>query len=987
MPEIPKQTLKTGDRVHGFTVRKVSRLDEMYLIAYQLEHDRTGAKLLHFHCADDESLFSINFPTPPEDDTGLPHIMEHAVLSGSKRFPVRDPFFEMYKMSMATFINAMTGADCTYYPVCSNVKRDLFNLADVYFDAVFHPLLDPETFKREGHHLIPADLEDPTGQLAVNGIVYNEMKAAFSKPEARLGRLAFRNLFPDTCYGNESGGDPEAIPDLTYEQFMAFHRHWYHPSNAHFVFYGNIPTLDFLYFLEDRLAPFARQDVAPVFGSQPPWQSPRVLIETYDIGDENPGEKTYLQLNWLIPMDLDAEQMILMEILGLVLVGDDAAPLKKAIIDSGLGQDLLPSGTMQVGRDGMFCIGIRGSEANRAAAFRDLVLGELKRLAAAGIEPALVASAFRRYSYSLREIKHSQPLHVADQALTSWIQGGDPLLFLRLQELLETCRKRCEADPDILAGLIRARLVDNPHRLDVSMVPDAAWRKRTEAAFAERMQEKRATLTDAQMLNLAAEAARLEEVAGTANSPEALATLPQLQRGDLPARPTRIPTTVEKLPTGNDFLRNDVFANGVNYLEVYIDLDGLPEDLWLHVPRYIDTLKKLGAGECSYVEMARRTTAATGAFDCMTSYAGHAADPMCTRKGVVIALKALDGQMRDALAVLHDRLMAPNPNDPGRFRDVVKQALSRMQTSLINGGPSTVATQLSGAVTEVGFLHEKASGLSQYAEIRRLAGSFDASFAALADRVGQIARFILNRNRFTFSFTGSDEAAGICRRTLAGWLADMPASPVAPQGVGFAPAERMARIGLAGPMQVAHCVQLLPALHISHPDAPLLSLAMAMLRIDYMVSELRFKGNAYGASCSYDGRTITLSTYADPHVKRTLEVFAAITDYVRSAPWTDVELTRGIISTAKNYVRPIRPEDATASALTSHITGETGEIREARYRTVLAATPEKLKEVVLRVLESGFARAPVGVLSNRQKLQEANGELGDAPLLISDLLE
>ncbi|MDT8391455.1 MAG: insulinase family protein [Lentisphaeria bacterium] len=987
MPHILPPVLEVGQTCHGFIVEDITVLDTMFMTAYRLAHKRTGAKALHFHCQDDECLFSINFPTPPEDDTGLPHIMEHSVLSGSERFPVRDPFFEMYKMSMATFINAMTGADMTYYPVCSNVKKDLFNLATVYFDAVFHPLLTPETFKREGHHAVPADSENPTGALSINGIVYNEMKAAFSKPEARLGRIAFRQLFPGTCYGNESGGDPVAIPDLTYEGFLAFHDQWYHPSNAHFVFYGEVPPADYLAFLEPRLARFDKRSVTVNFGEIQRWTAPVQLVDSYDIGDEDPAERTFHQINWQVPLDMNPREMVLMEILGIVLVGDDAAPLKKAIIDAGLGSDLLPSGMMQVGRDGMFCVGIRGSEKDRGDAFRELVLAELDKIVKDGVDPELVETAFQRFSYSIREIQHSQPLHVADNALSAWIQGADPLLFLSLQNVLDECREACRKDPAVLLNILEEKLLANPHRLDVCMAPDAEWKAKTDAEFAERMADWRAQLSDDDMCKLARQAEELQQEAGTANSPEALATLPQLKREDLPAEPRFIPTVEKTLSTGNLFMRNDVFSNGVNYLEVYIDLDGLPADLWISVPRYVETLKRLGAAGDDFATMARRTSAATGGFNVHTSYAGHTVRDGVTRKGIVITLKALDEQMPRALDILRDRLFEPDPTDKPRFKDVLNQGLSRMRTGLVNGGPATPLTQIRAGRTEVGFLQEQTTGLSQYREIKRLVDAFDSGFDTVVDQVTRIAQFVRSRRRFTVSFTGSDHAAALCEDTMTRWFDEMPDTPLALVSTGFVPVPGIQRLGFIGPMQVAHCAQILPARHSSDPESSLLSLAMAMLRVDYMVSECRFKGNAYGANCSYDGRSINLSTYADPHVKRTLDVFQGLVDYVRLVPWTDVEVTRGMISTAKSVIRPIRPEDATASALTAWITGETHAVRRERYRVLREATPGHLKAVLLDVLESGFQNAPVAVLSNRDKLEKANAELGENALVLTDLVD
>ena len=987
MPAIPKPSLVVGQTLHGFRVENISVLDDLFLVAYRLVHEKTGARLLHFHAEDEENLFSINFPTPPGDDTGLPHIMEHAVLSGSERFPVRDPFFEMLKMSMATFINAMTGPDCTYYPVCSNVRKDLFNLATVYFDAVFHPLLTEKSFKREGHHRGPADPAAPTGELGVNGIVYNEMKAAFSKPEARLGRISFRQLFTGTCYGYESGGDPVAIPDLTYDDFLAFHKQWYHPSNAHFVCYGSVETEAFLAFLEPRLESFASQPIVPEFGTLARWEAPRQVEERYDIGDESPEARTYHQLNWQVPLGLDPEAMVLMEVLGTALLGDDAAPLKKAIIDSGLGTDLLSSGLGMVGRDAMFCVGLRGSEADRAEPFRTLVLDVMARIAREGLAPDRIEAAFLQHSYALREIGSNQPLQIAFRALEPWIQGGDPLLQLRLQGTFDACREACRRDPMVLSRLIDEKLIKNPHRLDVCLVPDAAWGKETEAAFKQRMAVERAALDDAAMQTLAADALAVQKEAGTANTPEALATLPQLAHSDLPERPSFIPTQTERLSTGNAFLRNDVFSNGVNYLELYIDLDGLPETLWGSVPRYVEALTRLGAAGQDFVRMAERTVASTGHFDASVRYMGHAVEVDRVRKGIVISLKALDEQMAGALDVLADRLLRPDPNDPDRFKDVLNQRLSRMQTGLVNGGPSTALMPIRAGLTETGYLQELTSGVSQLHAVQQQLEGWPTSFSPLVDTIKQIHAVVMNRRRFTVSFTGSDGAAEQCRRAIESWLSAMPDAGVAVAPTGFTPATCIERLGLAGPMQVAHCTQILPALHRSHPESSLLVLAMAMLRVDYMVSELRFKGNAYGASCSYDGRSINLSTYADPHIKQTLDVFHGMRDYVRDVPWGEVEVTRGILSAAKQVIRPIRPLEATRNALLLHLRGETERVQSEHYDVLRGATPEALKRVLLQVLDAGFPRAPVSVLSNREKLETANTALGDDALQIAELLD
>ena len=346
MPLLIERTLEVGQKLEGFEVKAITDLKQQHMVAYQLEHLKTGAKLLHLYSEDSENLFSISFPTPPPNSTGVTHILEHSVLAGSEKYPVREPFFEMLKMSPATFINAMTGPDCTYYPVSSKVKQDLFNLAEVYFDAVFHPLLTKNTFKREGHHLAPSDPKNPTGELKFTGVVYNEMNGAFSDPEQRLDSIANQNLFPDNIYGLESGGNPKNIPELTYEDFRDFHTNYYHPSNAYFVLYGNISTPEYLNFLSQKLEAFDRQEPNININPQSRWSEPKFKEDSYPISaaDETT-EKTYIMIKWLVGNSTDSEEWVALDILSRILLGNEAAPLKKAIVESQMGQDILRSGS------------------------------------------------------------------------------------------------------------------------------------------------------------------------------------------------------------------------------------------------------------------------------------------------------------------------------------------------------------------------------------------------------------------------------------------------------------------------------------------------------------------------------------------------------------------------------------------------------------------------------------------------------------------
>ena len=989
MTAMPETILREGDQHDGFRIQRVTPIPAQRMVAYQIEHPRSGARILHLHAEDDENLFSINFPTPPPDDTGLPHILEHAVLGGSRKYPVREPFFEMVKMSMATFINAMTGSDTTYYPVASTVKKDLFNLAEVYFDAAFYPLLTESIFRREGHHLAPVDPAEPTGALTIDGIVYSEMKGAFSNPESRLYRLATSQLCPETIYAWESGGDPDHIPDLTYAAFRQFYETYYHPSQALFFLYGDIDTLDYLAFLRDRLDAFEARPRSPAIARQPRWNAPREQQDSYPVGQDEALEgKTYMTIDWLVGDALDPVDVTRLHVLGLFLLGHEAAPLKKALIDSKLGHDLVCSGDDTTGLEAVFCLGLKGGEPDRVGPFVELVLATLEAVAGQPMERESVETAFRQAAFQYQEILSSHPLFLMDRVMEAWRHDGDPLAFLYMTEQLAACRMAYDRDPGLFNRFIRERLLDNPHRLTTVLAPDREWTARTEAAFAERMARARDGLSEAQRRNVAEEAARLEQESGVPNTPEALATLPQLSVQDLPAKPKHIATIAETLTNGASLLRNDVFANGVNYLILNLDLRGLPPELWPYLSSYADAVSKLGAAGMDYQQMARRLAATTGGLSCQTALRTHVEGQDHPSWGVRLSIKALDDQMEPALDAVRDLLFGVDPRDRARLRDVVVQSLAHCRTAMVYHGSQTAALHAARGFTRESDLLETISGLPHLRLATALEAQFEDDAESLMARIEAVRDFLLAGPRLTASFTGSDYAADRVRQALGAWLSDMRDDPVEAGIVGFQPFDAPRCEGLAGPIDVAHCAQALRAPHISSGLEPVLTLGAHMVSLDYMLSEIRFKGHAYGAWLQYDpfAGMMKLGSFRDPNALRSLRVFDGVLDHVRSLAWTQTDVDRAIISTAKNDEKPIRPGAATAQALDRHLIGMTAPWREQRAEQLRAATPATVKEPLLAVLETEMAKASVCVVSNRRTLEAIDQAMPECAFTIEEVM-
>jgi len=888
---------------------------------------------------------------------------------------------------MATFINAMTAQAFTVYPVASNVKQDFFNLGEVYLDAVFHPELKEDTFRREGHHLTLADNADLTSPLKVSGIVYNEMKGAYSSPESLMYELVGNHLYPDTPLGRNSGGNPERIPELTYQQFRQFHADRYHPSNALIFIYGDIPTAEHFRFLTPVLNEFNRRPVSLTTPRQPRWPVPRRLEKEYPIdATEDTVKRSFFTLNWLVGNALDPSLLNDWEVLTRLLIGNDAAPLKKALVDSQLGTDVFFAGTWAAAYEQEFHIGLKGSEPDRADAFERLVLDTLSHIAAEPFPRARVEAAFQQLAYDTLEVKTLFPLLLLNVVNAAWPFGADPLPFLRFKEDLAACRQRWETDPGRFNRLIRTGLLDNSHRLCVVLRPDRELQMRADAAFTKKMAEQRSKLGAQQIAAIAQTASALQAAQGVPNSPAALAKLPQLKASDLPAKPQHIPTNVGQV-AGITVLRNDVFANGINYLELCVDLAGLPVELYNWLTRYTDAFNKMGAAGQNFATIADRRTACTGGLWSNTTIWKHATDSSRTVRQMRFGLKTLDDEAEKAFGLLGDLIFAVDPRDRDRLSDVMTQTRAAYRTTLVNDGLGTARRQAAHGLSREAAIEHLFFSPAALRVVEELTGNFDKHADEIMQNVERIRDFLL-RARWTVSFTGSDSVFRTLTRTLEQWATRLSNKTIEDVLPAFQPFATPPREGLAGPMLVANCAKVMSAPHLAHPDVPLFELGVYLANFDYLLPEIRFKGNAYGGGARYSDAlgVLMLYSFRDPHIVETLATFDGLRAYIAAQHWSQTDIDRAIIGSAKEEQKPIRPGAATGSALTQHLRGDTNEQREQRYAAMLRATPIGVKETLLRVLDANEARSAICVVSSREKLDEANQKLGGNSLSVSNIL-
>ena len=989
----PPVDLCVGQQLHGFHVEKITPIDELRAVAIELFHPHSGAQLLHLWTDDSRNLFSISPITPTTDDTGLPHILEHCVIKGSRKYPVKGALSEGMKMSLATYdsTNAMNCFDHAFYYTSNNVKKDLFNIADIHFDSVFHPLLTEETFKREAHHLEPIDPNQPTGDLRINGIVYNEVKIGLTLPEYCLWTTVKDYLLPDTHYANNGAGNPLVIPDLTYEQLKSYHETYYHPHNSYFFFYGDIPTQEYLSFLSDKINAIPKtitnsrqHPLRAEITQQPKWESPRSVTDTYPIGtDESLNEKTYLMLSWLLGDATDPEDATMCSLLCRILLDNESSPLRKAIINSKLGTDIrynIFDG--KVGPNRTFSIGLVGSEADRVDAFTELIIRTLTQIADAEIDKEIVEAAFQQISYNYQEVTSNFPFQMAMRAFNTWIYDKDPTLFLKMGTHSSAVHQRWEQNPHIFNDLIQERLLDNPHRLTTILKPDPDMKARIDATENKRLKAIRSQLTEEQLRQIAVDAAELEHLSGQPNSPADLAKLPQLHISDLPNKPLHIPTTIEEI-NGCSLIRNNVFSNGVNYLALNFDLQGLPQHLWQYLSSYTDAISKLGTGKMNYEQIAQRRAAATGGIGCSPTFTTHALDPSHTVFGVRFELKALDGKIADALNVIHNLIFNVNPRDKERFRDVLSQAVASKQNYY---WPHAANHRAANRLSLRGFFKDTVYGLPRLRTNEMMLNSFDDSYEELVCNIEKIRNFLLSQRRVTASFTGTDTAFAMFRGQFANWIDEMRLEQIIPTPINFQPFQTPPRDGLAAPIPIAHCTKMIPAPHFSHPDSALLTIGAHIITNDYMKPEIRLKGNAYGLAFSYNPfeSLIYQGSERDPHISRTLDVFDRTIDYVKQTEWTQTDIDRAIIANSSGYLRNIRPNQASSRALSHYLEGQTNDIIEERYAQLRSATPNEVQRALLEVLEENHKKAPVCVIASREKLEAENQKM-DQPLEIEDI--
>jgi hypothetical protein len=956
---------------YGFHLIEEREIKEIHSRAMLYEHKATKAGMLSIVNDDPNKVFGISFRTPPKDSTGVAHILEHSVLCGSRRYPVKEPFVELLKGSLQTFLNAFTYPDRTCYPVASLNEQDFHNLVNVYLDAVFHPRITPEIFHQEGwHYEFPA--EDPG--LAIQGVVYNEMKGVYSSPHGLLAETCQHSLFPDTLYGLDSGGDPEVIPSLKYEDFKAFHQAYYHPTNSWIFFYGNDDQEARFRLLAAYLDEYEFCPVESGIPLQPHIPEDRKIVRPYPAGQEQGPAASMACLNWLLPESADLESNLCWSIADNLLIGMPGSPLRRALIESGLGEDIVGGGLDKDLRQMTYSVGLSGVRPGNESAVQELIQKTLARVVDRGFDPDLVEAGINRLEFGLRENNTGslpRGLVVMIRSLKSWIYDRSPFLFLEFEEALESIKSRAAKGEKIFESLTAEHLVKNKHKTFVVLEPDPDLeRKKAEEEKAGLAAARRA-MTQEDVLVFQDALGRLRAFQETPDSPEDLATIPMLSRADVDPAVKKVPHEISTMHKVMLHM-HDLETNGIAYLTLGLDLRTVPRDLLPLLPVFGQALLEMGNKDEDYVRFSTRIRQKTGGLSAGPMALSVLGQDKC-RAFFSIQAKATRDKARDMLVIIHDLLTGTDFNDPARFKQIVLEARAGLEQSLIPAGHSVVLNRLGSWFGEANWLSDQFHGVEQLNFLRRLSSRLENDWEGVLADLCTLRQVLVGRAGMFVSATMSQEVWSDVEGPLGEFLQSLPERS--------AEAEEWNRPlvpvseALIVPAQVNYVGRVVPLRSTGYGDHGAAHVAVKLLKTSWLWEQVRVRGGAYGAFCLFDriNELLTFGSYRDPNIFRTAETFARSADFLAQSEIGQEELDKAVIGTIGDMDSPKFPDAEGLAATLRSLMGLSDEKRQQIRDEVLSASREDLVSFG-RALEDAARESVVSVLGSAGAVDRAEAE-------------
>lgn len=948
-----------------------------------LKHKKSGARVLLMENDDENKVFAIGFRTPPSDSTGVPHIMEHSVLCGSRDFPVKDPFVELVKGSLNTFLNAMTYPDKTVYPVASCNDKDFQNLMHVYMDAVFYPNIyqSDKTFRQEGwsYHL-----DDPDGELTLSGVVYNEMKGAFSSPEGVLDRMILNSLFPDTSYANESGGDPEVIPELTYEQFLDFHRKYYHPSNSYIYLYGDMDMEEKLRWLDENyLSDFEQIEVDSEIRFQQPFPEMKEIVQKYSIAsDENEADNTYLSYNKVIGTSLDEKLYLAFQILDYALLSAPGAPLKKALLDAGIGKDIMGSYDNGVYQP-IFSVIAKNANMDQKEEFIRVVEDTLKELAGKGIDRKSLRAGINYYEFRFREAdfgNYPRGLMYGLQLFDSWLYDDEkPFIHMEAIPTFEFLKE--QVDTGYFEDLIRRYLLDNPHGAVVMICPERGRTARMDKELAQKLRAYKDSLSPEEIGKLVRETKELEAYQEEESSPEDLAKIPVLKREDI-SREIAPVYNEEKDLDGVRMVHHDVETNGIGYVTLMFDLSGIREEKLPYAGLLQSVLGIIDTTNYGYGELFNEINVHTGGIG--TSLELYTDVTKVKEKDFratfEIRGKALYPKMDVLLSMMREILIESRLDDEKRLKEILAMLKSRLQMSFLSSGHTTAALRALSYTSPIAKFKDDTDGIGYYEVVKELEEHFEEHKEELISNLKAIAAKIFRADNMMVSYTSAQEGLPMLEKAFGAvrnGLNDSTAQDQADAARMESEVEGDCIIhckkhneGFKTSSKVQYVARVGNFIDGGAEYTGALQILKVILSYDYLWQNIRVKGGAYGCMSNFNriGEGYLIS-YRDPNLKKTMEVYEGVVDYLKNFDVSDRDMNKFIIGTISNIDRPMNPSAKGSRSMNLYMNRVTEEmIRQERVQ-ILDADQADIRALA-KVLEAMLSEHSLCVIGSEEKIEE-----------------
>lgn len=957
------------------------RVEDVQSDGFILRHKKSGARIAVLSNNDDNKVFYIGFRTPPEDETGVPHIIEHTTLCGSKKFPVKDPFIELAKGSLNTFLNAMTYPDKTVYPVASCNDQDFKNLMDVYLDAVFNPNITKyeEIFKQEGWHY---ELTGKDDELKINGVVYNEMKGAYSSPDEVLSSQIYRSLFPDNTYSKDSGGNPEYIPKLTYEAYLDFYHKYYHPSNSYIYLYGDMDVVERLEWLDkEYLSLYDYKKVNSEINKQPAFDEIKNVEAQYSITmDDSQENKTYLSYNRVVGDSLDEMLYQAFDVLDYALVSSSGAPVKQALIDAGIGDDVYGSydaGILQP----VFSFVAKNANASQADEFESIIENTLKEVVKTGINKEALLAGINSSEFKFREADFGQfpkGLLFGLNCLDSWL-FDDMKPFIHLECLGTFAKLRKAVDTDYFEKLIQEYLLDNTHGSSVTVKPKRGLGNEREEALAKELSNYKASLSDEEIKKLIEDTEHLKKYQEEPSSDEDLRKLPMLTRADMKKNAMAFSNIEDEL-LDVKVVRHDIESNGIDYISFLFDAGDFAQSELGYLGFFTNALGLVSTEKYSYTDLANATNIYTGGIS--TGTASH--PDIKDRNNFVfkfeVKLKVLEKNLDKALELMEQMLLSSDFTDTKRLGELVAQIKARLQANLSSSGHLVAAMRSMSSFSRYALYQDELKGVAFYRSICRIEKELSESPKSVSDKLAAIAKKLFARNRMLISFTGNNEAYGNAKPSLEKVIAEFnKMSAVGNQAeVHF----NTAKEAFIDASQIQYVAKTGDFICEGYEYTGALRLLRIILSYDYLWINVRVKGGAYGCMNTFlrSGESYFVS-YRDPNLSDTLDVYDRIPEYIKSFSPDERDMTKYIIGTFSALDTPMNPEAKGSRSLSAYLEGITYEQIQKERNEILNAQPEDIRRLA-DLVEAVLKKDSICVIGNENMIKESAGLFENVEKLI-----